>query len=46
VRKATARDAYPFHELITHRFALDQANEALDAVAKWQTGKAVLLPNG
>jgi L-iditol 2-dehydrogenase len=42
----TRRDAYPFHELITHRFALEQANEALAAVADWQTGKAVLLPNG
>lgn len=42
----TRRDAYPFHELITHRFALDQANEALAAVADWQTGKAVIVPNG
>ncbi len=42
----TRRDAYPFHELITHRFGLDQVNEALAAVASWQTGKAVILPNG
>ncbi len=42
----TRRERYPFHELITHRFALDQVNEALSAVAKWQTGKAVILPNG
>lgn len=42
----TRRERYPFHELITHRFKLDQVNEALDAVAKWQTGKAVVLPNG
>ena len=39
-------DRFPFHELITHRFALDQVNEALDKVAKWETGKAVVLPNG
>lgn len=37
---------YPFHELITHRFGLHQANEALAAVASWQTGKAVICPNG
>lgn len=42
----TRRDRYPFHELITHRYRLDQVNEALDAVAHWKTGKAVILPNG
>ncbi|RMF86120.1 MAG: alcohol dehydrogenase [Planctomycetota bacterium] len=42
----TRRNQYPFHELITHRFALDQANEALAAVGDWSTGKAVILPNG
>lgn len=42
----TRRDRYPFHELLTHRFALEQVNEALDAVARWQTGKAVIVPNG
>lgn len=42
----TRRDRYPFHELITHRFNLNQANEALAAVANWQTGKAVLTPHG
>ncbi len=39
------RDRFPFHELITHRFRLDQVNEALAAVAAWQTGKAVIVPN-
>jgi threonine dehydrogenase-like Zn-dependent dehydrogenase len=42
----TRREPYPFHELITHRFRLDQVNEALEAVAGWRTGKAVILPNG
>lgn len=42
----TRRDRYPFHQLITHRFGLEQVNEALQAVASWQTGKAVILPNG
>jgi threonine dehydrogenase-like Zn-dependent dehydrogenase len=40
------RERYPFHELITHRFGLHEANQALAAVASWQTGKAVLLPLG
>ena len=40
------RERYPFHELITHRYRLDQVNEALAAVAAWQTGKAVIVPNG
>ena len=42
----TRRDRYPFQELITHRFSLEQVNEALEAVASWQTGKAVIVPNG
>lgn len=42
----TRRDRYPFHELITHRFGLERVNEALDAVARWETSKAVVLPNG
>jgi threonine dehydrogenase-like Zn-dependent dehydrogenase len=41
----TRRDRYPFHEVITHRFALQQVNEALAAVAGGQTGKAVIVPN-
>lgn len=40
------KDRYPFHELITHRFSLEQVNEALEAVASWRTGKAVICPNG
>ncbi|HUN81474.1 MAG TPA: zinc-binding dehydrogenase [Phycisphaerae bacterium] len=40
------RDRFPFHELITHRFGLDQVNEALETVANWRTGKAVICPNG
>jgi threonine dehydrogenase-like Zn-dependent dehydrogenase len=37
---------FPFHELITHRFGLEQVNEALAAVAGWKTGKAVICPGG
>jgi threonine dehydrogenase-like Zn-dependent dehydrogenase len=42
----TRRQEYPFNEMITHRFGLDGVNEALAAVASWQTGKAVIVPNG
>lgn len=40
----TRRERYPFHELITHRFGLSQVNESLAAVARWETGKAVIVP--
>lgn len=42
----TRQDRYPFATLITHRFELGQVNEALGKVAAWETGKAVILPNG
>lgn len=42
----TRRERYPFHELITHRYGLDDVNQALAAVERWETGKAVVLPNG
>jgi threonine dehydrogenase-like Zn-dependent dehydrogenase len=42
----TRRARYPFDELISHRFSLDQANEALAAVAAWETAKAAIVPNG
>lgn len=41
----TRSDRFPFHDLITHRFRLDQVNEALAEVAAWRTGKAVICPN-
>ena len=33
-----------FASEVTHRFPLDQANEALQAVKSWSTGKAVITP--
>ena len=36
---------FPFHEMITHRFALDQCNEALATTAAWQCAKSVIVPN-
>ncbi len=40
----TRRERYPFHEVITHRFGLSEVNDALAAVARWETGKAVIDP--
>lgn len=36
--------AAKFAAQVTHRFPLSEANEALDTVRRWQSGKAVLLP--
>ncbi len=41
----TRAERYPFAELISHRFRLDQVNEALEAVAEWRTSKAAVEPN-
>jgi len=35
---------FPFAEMVTHRFTLDQANEALATTASWQAAKSVLVP--
>jgi threonine dehydrogenase-like Zn-dependent dehydrogenase len=35
---------YPFGETITHRFGIDQANEALAATREWRAGKSVIVP--
>ncbi len=40
----TTRREFPFHEMVTHRFPLEQANEALQTTAHWQSGKTVLVP--
>jgi len=37
---------YPFAELISHRVGLDEANEALAALARREVLKAVILPRG
>ncbi|MGB8593671.1 MAG: zinc-binding dehydrogenase [Candidatus Acidiferrales bacterium] len=38
------RDRFPFENLIGKPFTLDQANEALQATAHWQTGKSAIAP--
>jgi threonine dehydrogenase-like Zn-dependent dehydrogenase len=35
---------FPFAEMVTHRFSLDQANEALNTTATWQSAKSVIVP--
>ena len=35
---------FPFASLVTHRFTLAQANEALATTASWQSAKSVLVP--
>ena len=41
--RATQRQ-FPFAEMVTHRFTLDQANEALATTASWKAAKSVLVP--
>ncbi len=38
------REAFPFAAMVTHRFALEQANEALAATASWRSAKSVIVP--
>jgi len=38
------RERFPFHEMVTHRFPLEQANEALALMANWQASKSVIVP--
>lgn len=36
---------YPFERLVSHRFSLDRAFEALLTTAKWSSSKSVIVPN-
>lgn len=38
------RERFPFHETVTHRFKLDEANEALRTTAEWVSAKSVITP--
>jgi threonine dehydrogenase-like Zn-dependent dehydrogenase len=40
----THRKQFPFDTLVTHRFSLDRANEALETTAKWISAKSVIVP--
>ena len=39
-------DQFPFEDLVTHRFSLDDAQKALEAQEKQVSLKAVILPHG
>jgi threonine dehydrogenase-like Zn-dependent dehydrogenase len=41
----THQKEFPFHTMVTHRFGLDQANEALATTARWESAKSVIVPN-
>lgn len=38
------REQFPFHKMVTHRFKLSEANEALATTARWQSAKSVIVP--
>ena len=35
---------FPFNAMVTHRFSLEQANEALATTANWVSAKSVIVP--
>ena len=35
---------FPFNAMVTHRFSIEQANEALATTASWQSAKSVIVP--
>ncbi|MBM3821522.1 MAG: zinc-binding dehydrogenase [Verrucomicrobia bacterium] len=35
---------FPFAEMVTHRFRLEQVNEALETTASWAAAKSVIVP--
>jgi len=37
-------ERYPFAETVTHRYGIEQANEALQATREWRVGKSVIVP--
>jgi L-iditol 2-dehydrogenase len=41
--RATQRQ-FPFAEMVSHRFPLEKANEALNTTANWQAAKSVIMP--
>ena len=38
------RREFPFETMVSHRFSLEQANEALATTAKWESAKSVIIP--
>ena len=42
---ASRKDRYPFEEMISATYKLDQVNEAMEAMASFKVVKAVIYPN-
>jgi threonine dehydrogenase-like Zn-dependent dehydrogenase len=40
-----SRKEFPFDSLVSHRFTLDQVNEALATTARWESAKSVIVPS-
>jgi threonine dehydrogenase-like Zn-dependent dehydrogenase len=40
----STQSQFPFADMVTHRFSLEQANEALNTTANWQSAKSVIVP--
>jgi len=40
----TTRETFPFHEMVTHRFSLEEADQALATTARWESAKSVVVP--
>jgi hypothetical protein len=41
----TAQKEFPFAEMVSHRFPLEKANEALATTGSWQSAKSVIVPS-
>jgi threonine dehydrogenase-like Zn-dependent dehydrogenase len=41
---AVTKEQFPFASMVTHRFPIEKANEALQATANWQSAKSVITP--
>ena len=39
----THKEQFPFDSMVTHRFVLERANEALETTAKWIAAKSVII---
>jgi threonine dehydrogenase-like Zn-dependent dehydrogenase len=38
------RQEFPFESMVSHRFSLEQADEALATTARWESAKSVIVP--
>ena len=42
---STHHGRYPLAEVVTHRYTIEQSQQALEAVARLETVKAVITPS-